>query len=64
MLIVGKKLNYLSKSSTAVPIINKSFFSSEIVTIPFKDIQIKISYILSTIDKKIEINKKINHNLQ
>ena len=63
MLIVGKKLNYLSKSSTAVPIINKSFFSSEIVTIPFKDIQIKISYILSTIDKKIEINKKINHNL-
>ena len=64
MLIVGKKLNYLSKSSTAVPIINKSFFSSEIVTIPFKDIQIKISYILSTIDKKIEINKKINHNLE
>lgn len=65
MLIVGKELNYISKTSTAVPIINKSTFSDWSITIP-KDIddQRRIASILSSLDKKIETNNKINANLE
>ena len=65
MCIVGKELNYISKTSTAVPIINKSTFSDWDVTIPCnKDDQRCIASILSSLDRKIELNNKINADLE
>ena len=64
MIIVGKHLNYLSKTSTAVPIINKSTFSNYKVRLPKKAVQCKISAILSSLVDKIECNRKINENLE
>lgn len=63
MLILGKELNFHSKTSTAVPIVNKSSFSSYEITCPDIYEQKKISSILSSIDDKIEENEKINKNL-
>ena len=63
MTIVGRQLNYLSKTSTAVPIINKSSFSSFEVFIPSKQNQKRIAAILSSLDDKISLNNRINHNL-
>lgn len=63
MILVGKQLNFMSKSSTAVPIINKSTFSKEIINVPPLDEQRKISSILSNIDAKIENLLRINKNL-
>lgn len=64
MCIVGKDLNIISKTSTAVPIINKSSFSNYKVRIPKIDIQKTIGCILSSLDDKIELNRKINSNLE
>ena len=65
MCIAGKELNYISKTSTAVPIINKSTFSDWDVTIPCnKDDQRRIASILSSLDRKIELNNMINANLE
>ena len=64
MTIVGKQLNYLSKTSTAVPIVNKSTFSSFRVKLPSKKIQHRIASILKSLDDKIEVNRKINENLE
>ena len=64
MILVGKQLNFMSKSSTAVPIINKSTFSKEIINVPPLDEQRKISSILSNIDAKIENLLRINKNLE
>ena len=64
MLLVGKRLNYISKTSTAVPIINKNDFSEMVVEVPNKDIQYRISVILDSIDSKIEVNNKIIANLE
>ena len=65
MCIVGKELNYISKTSTAVPIINKSTFSDWNIVIPEKvDDQRRIASILSSLDRKIELNNKINANLE
>ena len=64
MTIVGKQLNYLSKTSTAVPIVNKSTFSSFRVKLPSKKVQHCIASILSSLDDKIEVNRKINENLE
>lgn len=63
MILVGKQLNFMSKSSTAVPIINKSTFSKEIINVPPLDEQRKISSILSNMDAKIENLLRINKNL-
>lgn len=63
MKIVGKHLNNLSKTSTAVPIINKSTFSSYEIEIPELKDQKEIALILSSIDDKIDVNKRINDNL-
>lgn len=63
MTQVGKQLNYLSKTSTAVPIINKSSFSNYKVQVPNLEIQKRIASILSSLDSKIELNNRINHNL-
>ena len=64
MLELGKILNYHSKTSTAVPIINKSTFSQYEFICPSLNIQKKIGNLLSIIDLKIELNQKINNNLE
>ena len=64
MAIVGKRLNIISKTSTAVPIINKSSFSNHKITLPNIETQKKIADILSSLDEKIEINRKINARLE
>ena len=64
MCIVGKHINALSKTSTAVPIINKSTFSEYEVYVPDKENQTKIANILSSLDDKIELNRRINDNLE
>ena len=64
MTIVGKQLNYLSKTSTAVPIINKTQFSNFEVCIPPLEEQRRIAGILGAIDDKIENNRRINDNLE
>ena len=64
MTIVGKQLNFLSKTSTAVPIINKSTFSDFEVEIPSLKEQHQIAKILSSLDDKIEVNRRINDNLE
>ena len=63
MLILGKELNFISKTSTAVPIVNKSSFSSYEIQCPSLEQQKRISAILSALDSKIECNQKINDNL-
>lgn len=65
MCIVGKELNYISKTSTAVPIINKSTFSNWDIVIPREtEDQRRIASILSSLDRKIELNNKINADLE
>lgn len=64
MGILGKELNYISKTSTAVPIVNKSTFSSYVILCPTLETQKRIASILNRIDDKIEINRRINDNLQ
>ena len=64
MLILGKQLNHISKTSTAVPIVNKKSFSSYTIFCPELKNQKEIAGILSLLDDKIEVNNKINANLQ
>jgi type I restriction enzyme S subunit len=64
MMVVGHQLNFLSKTSTAVPIINKSFFSAFEVLVPAKEDQKRVAAVLSSIDNKIALNNRINHNLE
>lgn len=64
MLILGKQLNFISKTSTAVPIVNKSSFSSYTIKCPPLTEQKKIASVLSALDDKIELNQKINKNLE
>lgn len=64
MIIVGKELNRLSKTSTAVPIINKSTFSNTRIIVPSLKEQKQIASILKSLDDKIENNRKINENLE
>ena len=65
LVLLGKQLKYLSKTSTAVPIINKSDFSNNSIFAPLdKTHQKKISAVLSSLDDKIELNNQINANLE
>lgn len=64
MLVLGKTLNFHSKTSTAIPIINKSEFSQYEMLFPPLYIQKKIGRFLSLLDSKIEINNEINNNLE
>ena len=64
MVILGKVLNYHSKTSTAVPIVNKSTFSQYEILCPELSEQRKIARILSEIDSKIAVNTAINENLR
>jgi type I restriction enzyme S subunit len=62
MTIVGKELNFLSKTSTAVPIINKSTFADYEIEMPSLENQRRIAKVLSSLDDKIEVNRRINDN--
>ena len=64
MVELGKILNFHSKTSTAVPIVNKSSFSQYELKCPPLEIQKKIGKLLSSIDSKIEENERINNNLE
>lgn len=64
MTIVGKHLNHISKASTAVPIINKTTFSNYKISVPSLSEQKKIAAILSSLDDRIETNRKINARLE
>ena len=63
LTLLGKKLNYLSKTSTAIPIINKSTFSDLEILVPPLSEQKEIANILGNLDKKIALNDEINDNL-
>ena len=63
MLVLGRFLNYHSKTSTAVPIINKSTFSNYEINCPDLKTQRQIGKILACLDSKIDVNKQINDNL-
>lgn len=64
MVILGKILNYHSKTSTAVPIVNKSTFSQYKILCPELSEQKRIAKILSYIDDKVSLNTAINENLE
>ena len=64
MTIIGKELNFIGKTSTAVPIVNKSSFSNTEVVLPSLLTQQKIANILSSLDDKIEVNRRINEQLE
>lgn len=64
MLVLGKELNFHSKTSTAVPIVNKSSFSSYEISCPPLDVQKQIASVLSALDSKIEKNTEVNKNLE
>lgn len=64
MRVLGKKLNFISKTSTAVPIVNKSSFSSYEIECPSLKEQKQIAAVLSVLDAKIECNRMINDNLE
>lgn len=55
--------NYEGQSTT-LSILNKTHFSEIEVNVPEKSVQKKIAAILSCIDNKIELNQKINENLE
>ncbi len=54
----------LEGQSTTLSILNKTLFSKMTVWVPEKTIQQKIANVLSSLDKKIEANVQINHNLE
>ncbi|GMO37950.1 MAG: hypothetical protein Ta2B_17650 [Termitinemataceae bacterium] len=64
LLQIGKLLNFISKTSTAVPIVNKSDFSKYTIAAPPLPIQRTIAATLSCLDDKIELNNRINANLE
>jgi len=64
MLELGRILNFHSKTSTAVPIVNKSSFLQYELICPPLNVQKRIGSILSSIDSKIEENEHINNNLE
>ncbi len=49
---------------SAVPTLNRNHIHTLMVRVPDKDTQCKIARLLKSLDDKIEINKKINRNLQ
>ncbi len=63
MCILGKKLNFIGRTSTTVPIVNKSSFSACEIQCPSLVEQQQIAAILSAIDAKIAVNSEINDNL-
>ena len=54
----------LSGDGSAIPQITVPMVKKEIVTLPVLEEQIRIADILSSLDSKIELNNRINHNLE
>ena len=63
LVLLGQKLNYLSKTSTAVPIVNKTMFSQQTISCPDLKTQRVIGRVLSILDNKIQTNNLLNDNL-
>ena len=64
-LLKGKKDFFFQQASvTRTPILRKSVFSEIRINVPNKKYQDKIASILSTLDKKIELNNQINQKLE
>lgn len=64
-LILSNKIRSIGKSSTAVPIVNKSQFSDfEFEAPEDKREQKEIAQILSSLDDKIELNLQMNQTLE
>ena len=64
--VLSTMKNYFHQIGTngsTMPIINKNMFEKIEIDIPPKYIQDKVVSILSSIDKKIELNNQINDNL-
>ncbi|SHM97288.1 type I restriction enzyme, S subunit [Anaerosporobacter mobilis DSM 15930] len=64
MTSLGKVMNHHSKTSTAVPIVNKTQFSDYTFLCPELVTQKKIGGVLASLDDKISNNRSINRNLQ
>ncbi len=58
LTILGEHMNYISKTSTAVPIINKTTFSNFEIKVPNLNEQKAISGTLSSLDEMIELNNR------
>jgi type I restriction enzyme S subunit len=64
-LILSNKIRSIGKSSTAVPIVNKSQFSDFEFEAPENiEEQTQIAQILSSLDDKIELNLQMNQTLE
>ena len=61
--LINKLQIQAESRSWTFPQITFDVLKNNVVNIPSKDLQIKISKILSKIDNKIELNNQINHNL-
>ena len=61
-LLKQKKLNRLAEGS-AQPLVNQKILNSFLIDIPSLEIQNKLEDKLFKIDKKFELNNKINTNL-
>lgn len=59
-----REIKFLGRNGTAVPILNKSAFSNLTIFAPELDEQRSIASILSSLDSKIENNRKICANLE
>lgn len=64
MTSLGKVMNHHSKTSTAVPIVNKTQFSDYTFMCPDLITQKKIGGVLASLDDKISNNRSINRNLE
>jgi len=64
MVNISSEIKNLGKSSTAVPILNKSDFSRIKISTPDISTQKEIASILSALDEKIELNRQTNTTLE
>jgi type I restriction enzyme S subunit len=63
-ILLSEQLQVLGKTSTAVPIVNKSTFSNFEIRVPDLSTQRKIAQILTSLDDKIELNLQMNQTLE
>lgn len=59
-----KSFLFQQSNVTRTPILNKTDLSNLTINIPNKDIQNKVANLLTSLDKKIELNNKINKELE
>ena len=63
--LLSTKKSYFRKlaGSTTTPLLPKSVFENIEIQLPDFEVQVKVASTLSTIDKKISLNRQINDNL-